>query len=122
MLNDDKKVAIVVDDDYFNLEVCAATLEASGYKVYKFTSSHEVIKTLSSQNFINLKVIALIDYQLTEINGIELIEKLIEKGYINIKYFILSACESSEIPKIKLNEKINYLKKPLEMKVLESML
>ena len=122
MFNEEKKIAIVIDDDYFNLEVCAATLESEGYQVYKSMNTDDTIKLLASLVDKKSRIVALVDYQLTETNGIELIDNLIGRGYTNIEYFILSASEKSEMPNVNSKNRINYLKKPLDIVILNTLL
>ncbi|WP_394230850.1 ATP-binding response regulator [Shewanella colwelliana] len=124
------KIVILVDDNLFNLEVCKTMLETAGFPVYTAEDKEGLFKLLESLNIKpkpqcnqeDIEIIVLMDYMLTDTDGLTLIRMMRERGYGQIKYFILSANSKDEIPNSEFLQCVDFLQKPLDLTILESRL
>lgn len=116
------RYVLLVDDNYFNLEVCKSMLESEGYQVFTAKNEQESLKVLNSYYDSKISVaenaslIVLMDYMLDDTDGLSLISSLKELGFIKAEYFILSANSRDEIPKAEDFPDIQFLQKPLNIK------
>ncbi|WP_394203041.1 ATP-binding protein [Shewanella waksmanii] len=114
-----QQIALVVDDNCFNLEVCKSMLESVGYRVYTAKDEPQALTVMPHcyQQAINnnSQLIVLMDYMLDNTDGLTLIARLKEQGYHHAQYFILSANSEDEIPDASKTKQIHYLQKPLDI-------
>ena len=67
------KIILLADDEPMLSELLAELLESNGFYVIKVSSGKEAIKVLSEEIKVDL---AIIDYNMPEMNGLETIEKI----------------------------------------------
>ena len=67
------KIILLADDEQMLLDLLAELLESSGYSVVKVSSGAEALKILTEEIKVDL---AIIDYNMPEMNGIECIEQI----------------------------------------------
>jgi CheY-like chemotaxis protein len=67
--------ALIVDDNYFNRDLCALALEHVGYQVTHATNGLEALKTLETKDFDLL----ILDLAMPELDGMGVMRVLQEK-------------------------------------------
>jgi CheY-like chemotaxis protein len=67
------KIILLADDEPMLSELLAELLESSGFNVIKVSTGKETIKVLTEEIKVDL---AIIDYNMPEMNGLETIEKI----------------------------------------------
>ncbi len=72
------KIILLVDDEQMLSELLAELLESSGFNVIKVSSGKETIKVLTEEIKVDL---AIIDYYMPEMSGLETIEKIRALGF-----------------------------------------
>ena len=110
---------LIVDDNVFNLEVCSAMLAEKQFKTVCADSS-----TIALAQFVKTEPdIVIVDYQLDEVNGLELIAKMkCTQVNTQTQYFILSANDKNEIANSEQYPDIHFMQKPFNMAIFLSCL
>ena len=72
------KIILLVDDERMLSELLAELLESSGFNVIKVSTGKETIKVLTEEIKVDL---AIIDYYMPEMSGLETIEKIRALGF-----------------------------------------
>jgi len=110
---------LIVDDNSFNLEVCNAMLVEKQFNTVCANSS----KVALSQ-FVNTEPdVVIVDYQLDEMNGLELITKMkCIQANAQTQYFILSANDKNEIADSECHPDIYFMQKPFNTAIFLSCL
>jgi CheY-like chemotaxis protein len=67
--------ALIVDDNYFNRDLCALALGHAGYQVFQAVNGREAIDTLQSREFDLL----ILDLAMPELDGMGVIREIREK-------------------------------------------
>lgn len=68
--------ALIVDDNYFNRDLCILALEYVGYKVSEAQNGLEAVKILENQTFDLL----ILDLEMPELDGVGVIRKISDKA------------------------------------------
>jgi len=110
---------LIVDDNRFNLEVCNAMLAEKQFNTVCANNS-EVALT----QFVNAEPdVVIVDYQLDEMNGLELIAKMkCIQANAQTQYFILSANDKNEIVDSECHSDIYFMQKPFNIAIFLSCL
>ncbi len=111
-----EKIILLADDEVMLRDLLAELLESYGYNIIKVSTGTEAVKILTEEIKVDL---AIIDYSMPEMNGLECIEKIRDlkiKIPIILSSGSLSMGEKIDRKKIKIN---SVLPKPYEF---ESML
>lgn len=74
-MNSTPPTALIVDDNYFNRDLCALALEHVGYQVSHAENGRAAINTLQSQKF-NLLIL---DLAMPELDGMGVIREMRER-------------------------------------------
>lgn len=64
--------ALIVDDNYFNRDLCSLALQFVGYHVTEATNGHEAVQILTQQSFDLL----ILDLAMPEVNGVGVIRQI----------------------------------------------
>ncbi|PKH04840.1 ATP-binding protein [Moritella sp. Urea-trap-13] len=114
----DKRI-LIVDDNSFNLEVCNAMLEDEQFNTVCADNSEDALINFTDTN----PDLVIVDYQLDEINGIDLITKMKSiQGDAKTQYFILSANDKNEILHSECHPDIYFMQKPFNTAIFLSCL
>ncbi|SGY84663.1 hybrid sensor histidine kinase/response regulator [Moritella viscosa] len=110
---------LIVDDNSFNLEVCEAMLAEKQFNTVCANNSKVALT-----QFVNAEPdVVIVDYQLGEVNGLELIAKMkCIQGNAQTQYFILSANDKNEIVDSACHPDIYFMKKPFNTAIFLSCL
>jgi len=110
---------LIVDDNSFNLEVCNAMLAEKQFNTVCANSS----KAALSQFVDTEPDVVIVDYQLDEMNGLELIAKMkCIQANTQTQYFILSANDKNEIVDSDCHSDIYFMQKPFNTAIFLSCL
>ncbi|MBA3868868.1 MAG: response regulator [Anaerolineae bacterium] len=77
--------ALIVDDNYFNRDLCALALEHVGYNVFHAENGREAINRLQDQKF-NLLIL---DLAMPELDGMGVIREMHEKRIQHAMFIIV---------------------------------
>jgi len=118
-----EKRILIVDDNSFNLEVCNAMLEDEQFNTVCADNSKDALIRFRDSD----PDVVIVDYQLDEMNGIDLIGKMksIEaeaEPKTKTQYFILSANDKNEILHSECHPDIYFMQKPFNIAIFLSCL
>jgi len=110
---------LIVDDNSFNLEICNAMLEEKQFNTVCADNSKVALA-----QFVNVDPdVVIVDYQLDEMNGLELIAKMkCIQANTQTQYFILSASDKNEIVGSESHSDIYFMQKPFNIAIFLSCL
>ena len=110
---------LIVDDNSFNLEVCSAMLAEKRFNTICANNSKVALIQL-----VNTEPdVVIVDYQLDEMNGLELIAKMkCIQANTQTQYFILSANDKNEIAGSECHSDIVFMQKPFNIAIFLSCL
>ncbi|SGY85765.1 Putative uncharacterized protein [Moritella viscosa] len=110
---------LIVDDNRFNLEVCNAMLAEKQFNTVCANNSE-----MALTEFENAEPdVVIVDYQLDEMNGLELIAKMkCIQANAQTQYFILSANDKNEIVDSEFHSDIYFMQKPFNTAIFLSCL
>jgi len=110
---------LIVDDNSFNLEVCNAMLAEKQFNTVCANNSKAALA-----QFLNAEPdVVIVDYQLDEMNGLELIAKMkCIQTDAQTQYFILSANDKNEIVDSECHADIYFMQKPFNTAIFLSCL
>lgn len=104
----DKRI-LIVDDNSFNLEVCNAMLEDEQFNTVCADNSKDALMRFRDSD----PDVVIVDYQLDEMNGIDLIGKMKSiEAETKTQYFILSANDKNEIVDNEHYPDVYFMQKP----------
>jgi signal transduction histidine kinase/CheY-like chemotaxis protein len=110
-----EKIILLADDEVMLRDLLAELLESYGYNIIKVSTGMEAVKILTEEIKVDL---AIIDYSMPEMNGLECIEKIRDlkiKIPIILSSGSLSMGEKIDREKIKIN---SVLPKPYEFETM----
>ena len=110
-----EKIILLADDEVMLRDLLAELLESYGYNIVKVSTGVEAVKILTEEIKVDL---AIIDYSMPEMNGLECIEKIRDlkiKIPIILSSGSLSMGEEIDQKKIKIN---SVLSKPYEFETM----
>jgi signal transduction histidine kinase len=109
------KIILLADDEEMLSDLLAELLESSDYNVIKVSSGKEALKVLTEEIQVDL---AIIDYNMPELNGLETIEE-IRKLNFNLPVILSSGApellDKIDLDKYKINSRIQ---KPYEFETM----
>ena len=110
---------LIVDDNRFNLEVCSAMLAEQQFNTVCANNSNVALTQL-----VNTEPdVVIVDYQLDEMNGLELIAKMkCIQANTQTQYVILSANDKNEIAGSECHSDIVFMQKPFNIAIFLSCL
>ena len=110
---------LIVDDNRFNLEVCSAMLAEQQFNTVCANNSKVAVTQL-----VNAEPdVVIVDYQLDEMNGLELIAKMkCIQANTQTQYVILSANDKNEIAGSECHADILFMQKPFNIAIFLSYL
>jgi CheY-like chemotaxis protein len=107
---------LVVEDEQLSRRALTTLLLKSGYRVLAAESAEEALK-------LNLDlaetIIALVDFNLPAMDGLELIRRL-ESTYLNVQSMLITATGQDDIRELARRQSIAFLPKPINIRQLLS--
>jgi|SRR5450631_2549552 two-component system response regulator FixJ len=105
---DFRHVVLLVDDDIAVRDSLKFTLEVAGFEVRAYGSAEQLL----SEQFIPLTSCLVTDYQMPEMNGLELVTKLRERC-VSVPAIIITAQPDENFRNCAAEASITILEKPI---------
>ncbi|MHB8474611.1 MAG: response regulator [Gammaproteobacteria bacterium] len=108
MLNIDQQHILLVDDDELIRRVIGTAISDGGYQTIVCATGHEALASCEQAR----PVLAIIDYLMPEMSGIELASRLRE---LKIPFTFLTSCDNNEVSQAAIScGTMGYLTKPVQ--------